>query len=120
MKISELSDRTGLSISTIRYYEKTGLCPQVRRGPDGRRQFSGTDVEWFLLLASLRETGMPLTDMRAFANLYALGDETVAQRKEALLAHRQSLTDRQAALDRCRAMLDQKLSKYDAILEDQK
>ena len=117
MKISEVAQRTGLSISTIRYYENAGLCPAVARGPDGKRRFSANDADWFLLLASLRETGMPLSQMRAFAALYAAGDETVQQRKTALLAHRESLSQRQAELDRCRSLLDRKLQKYDEILE---
>lgn len=119
MKISEVAERTGLSLSTIRYYEKSGLCPEIRRGPDGKRQFSSTDTDWFLLLSSLRETGMSLSNMRTFAKLYAFGHETVPERKAALLMHRKSLDDRQAELDRCRTILDRKLLKYDKILEHQ-
>lgn len=118
MKIAEVAERSGLSISTIRFYEKSRICPAVERGPDGKRRFSAGDVDWLLLLASLRTTGMPLSDMRAFASLYAAGNETVPQRKAALLAHRQSLVDRQEELDRCRAILERKLKKYDEILED--
>lgn len=118
MKISEVAERAGLSVSTIRYYESSGLCPAIERGPDGKRRFSAIDADWFLLLASLRETGMPLSEMRAFAALYASGDETVPQRKAALLAHRKSLDEKQAKLDRCRAILDRKLLKYGEILED--
>ena len=117
MRISEIAEKTGLSLSTIRYYEKIGLCREVGRGADGKRRFSTSDADWFLLLASLRETGMSLSDMRAFAALYAVGDKTVAQRKAALLAHRESLDDRQAALDRCRAILERKLQLYAKILE---
>jgi MerR family transcriptional regulator, aldehyde-responsive regulator len=118
MKISEVAERTGLSLSTIRYYEKSGLSPEVKRSPDGRRRFSATDTDWFLLLASLRETGMSLSDMRAFATLYQAGDETVPQRQAALMAHRKSLDQRQADLDCCRTILDRKLKKYEEILED--
>lgn len=88
MKISEVAERTGLSISAIRYYERSGLCPAVRRGSDGNRRFSAIDADWFLLLASLRATGMSLTEMRAFAALYAFENESVPQREAALMAHR--------------------------------
>lgn len=120
MRISEVAERTGLSISTIRFYEKSGLCPHIRRGSDGKRVFSAMDADWLLLLASLRATGMPLSEMRAFATLYASGDETIPERKAALLAHRQSLEARQLELDRCRALLDRKLQRYDEILRDKK
>lgn len=119
MMIAEVAERTGLSISTIRFYEKSGLCPFVQRGSDGKRRFSKTDADWLELLASLRSTGMPLAEMRAFAELYASGDGKVPERKAVLLAHRRRLEDRQADLDRCRVILNRKLKRYDEILKDQ-
>ena len=119
MKISEVAEQTGLNISTIRFYEKSGLCPVIKRGSDGKREFSTTDTDWLILLASLRATGMPLSNMRDFASLYASGDETIPQRKAALQAHRRSLENRQSELDRCRTILDEKLQKYEEILENQ-
>lgn len=119
MKISEAAERSGLSISTIRFYEKSGLCPLIKRGPDGKRAFTRTDTDWLILLASLRTTGMPISQMRAFADLYARGNATIPTRKAALEAHRQSLEDRQAELDQCRTLLDRKLQMYDEIMKDQ-
>ncbi len=119
MKISEVAERTGLSISTIRFYEKSGLCPFIERDAGGKRNFSITDMDWLVLLASLRATGMPMSEMRTFAELYASGDETIPERKIALLAHKRSLEDRQAELDQCRVILHRKLQKYDEILEEQ-
>ncbi len=119
MKISEVAERSGLSISTIRFYEKSGLCPCIERGADGNRVFSKTDIDWLELLASVRATGMPMAEMRAFADLYASGDDTIPERKAALLVHRRSLDDRQAELDRCRAILSRKLQRYDEIARDQ-
>jgi DNA-binding transcriptional MerR regulator len=117
MKISEVAERTGLSIPTIRFYEKSRLCPHIERGPDGKRVFSKTNADWLALLASLRATGMPMEDMRAFAELYASGDKTIPARKAALLAHRQSLVDKQAELDQCHEILEQKLERYDEIMK---
>lgn len=116
MKISEVAIRTGLSISTIRFYEKSKLCPFIKRGSDGHRYFSKNEADWLMLLASLRKTGMSISEMRAFADLYARGNDTIPERKAALSAHRQSLASRQRELDQCRAILDRKLQKYDEIL----
>ena len=118
MKISEVAARTGLSVSTIRFYEKSGLCPSIQRGADGKRRFSKTDADWLELLSSLRATGMTMSEMRRFADLYAAGDATIPKRNAALLSHRQSLEVRQAELERCRSILDQKLQRYDEILKD--
>lgn len=120
MKISEVAERSGLSISTIRFYERSGLCPYIERGADGKRLFSKMDADWLQLLASLRATGMPMDEMRAFAELYASGDATISERKIALTAHKQKLEDRQAELNRCHAILDQKMQRYDEIIRDQK
>lgn len=119
MKISEVAEHSGLSISTIRFYEKSGLCPRIERGADGKRLFSKADIDWLELLASLRATGMPMAEMRAFADLYASGNETVPERKAALLVHRRILDERQAELDRCRKILDRKMRRYDEIMKDQ-
>lgn len=119
MKISEVAACSGLSISAIRFYEKSGLCPFVQRGSDGKRRFSKTDADWLELLASLRSTGMPLAEMRAFAELYASGDDKIPERKAVLLAHGRRLDHRQVELDRCRAILDRKLKRYDEIIGDQ-
>lgn len=120
MLISEVAEHSGLSISTIRFYEKSGLCPFVQRGSDGKRRFSKSDADWLELLASLRSTGMPLAEMRSFADLYASGNGRIPERKAVLLTHRRRLEDRQAELNRCCAILDRKLDRYDEILRDQK
>ncbi len=120
MKISEVAEHTGLSISTIRCYETSGLCPAIQRGQDGKRNFLAGDVDWLALRASLRATGMLASQMSAFAELYSFGDKTVPERKVVLMTHRQSLENRRAGLGKCRAILDRKLKKYDEILEDQR
>lgn len=118
MRISEAAKRSGLNIDTIRYYERTGLCPNIARGGDGKRDFSGENLAWLTLLGSLRETGMPLKEMAAFAALYQQGNETVGARKTMLKAHSDRLEARRAALDRCADLLAFKLERYAEILGD--
>ena len=117
MKIAEVATKSGLSIDTIRFYEKSGLCPPIQRGPDGQRRFSPENLDWFILLASLRETGMPTRQMKHFANLYRQGDASVAERKQVLLDHAAHLKVQQTRLANCRTLLDHKLALYDEILE---
>jgi len=118
MRISEAASTSGLSIDTIRYYEKLGLLPTIRRGGDGRRSFSAENVEWLILLSSLRETGMPMERMRYFAQLYQRGDETLSERKAVLLDHAAHLEKRRVALDHCAELLAYKLKRYDELTED--
>lgn len=115
MKISDIAAASGLSLPTIRYYERAGLCPPIPRGPDGKRAFTAENRDWLVLLASLRETGMPMQDMRRFAKLYRDGDVTIPTRRALLQVHASRLDQRQASLDACRDLLAHKLTRYDKL-----
>jgi DNA-binding transcriptional MerR regulator len=67
--IRDVSERTGLSIDTLRWYERQGLLPDVRRGTDGRRRYSTTAIEFVKLVQVLRRTGMPVAEVRKFVQL---------------------------------------------------
>ncbi len=45
MKIGAVSDKTGLGIHTIRYYEKQGLVIQPKKDASGHRSYTSTDVD---------------------------------------------------------------------------
>lgn len=115
MQISEAARQAGLSIDTIRFYEKSGLLPPIPRGSDGRRRFSPENVQWLILLASLRATGMPMREMRHFAGLYRDGDARIPERRQMLQDHAARLGARRAELDRCADLLAYKLAQYDLI-----
>ncbi len=116
MRISEVAAMSGLTIDTIRFYEKSGLCPAIDRDAGGKREFSSEDADWLCLLSSLRETGMPTGEMRHFAEMYQVGDATIPERKQLLLEHSDRLKDRRADLDQCEQLLAFKLARYDKIL----
>ena len=101
------------SIDTIRYYEKSGLLPEITRGADRQRRFTSETIDWLILLGSLRSTGMSMKTMAHFAVLYRSGEETVSERREILLQHGKVLQQKRNALDACEALLTHKLSLYD-------
>ncbi|MEJ8475732.1 MerR family transcriptional regulator [Roseibium algae] len=116
MRIAEVSAKCGLSIDTIRYYEKSGLCPEVQRGTDGKRRFSIENLDWLILLSSLRETGMPTRKMKQFSELYRQGNTAIPARKAMLEEHEAHLELQELRLVKCKALLAFKLAKYDEIL----
>jgi DNA-binding transcriptional MerR regulator len=109
--ISQVAEKSGLSAHTLRWYERIGLLDRVERGPDGRRRFSETDLEWVVLLNKLRTTGMRIRDMQRYAELVRSGGGE-AERMALLEQHRelvlQSLAQRQA----CLRVLDRKIRTY--------
>ena len=121
MNIAEAAATSGLSEDTIRFYEKSGMMPRLLRDARGWRAFRPADVEWLTTLRHLRATGMPLADVKAFAqSAHAKDTDAPARRSEryALLRqHAETLALRQAELDACRAYLDHKLAIYGRDLE---
>ncbi|CTQ62102.1 MerR family transcriptional regulator [Roseibium album] len=118
MRISEAATISGLSADTIRYYEKSGLVPAIKRGPDRLRRFSPENIEWLTLLYWLRKTGMPMKEMRRFAELYRQGASSIPERKAVLLRHEVRLRERRADLDQCSKVLAYKIETYKKIEGD--
>ena len=94
--IREVADRTGLPASTLRYYEAEGLLGPVTRAGGSRRQYGEADLEWLSVIACLKNTGMPIQEIRRFVRLCDGGAATLEQRRAMLLAH-QAATERHIA-----------------------
>lgn len=88
--IQEFAALTGLSADTLRYYEKEGLLAPARDA-NGYRIYSERDAAWLAFILRLKETNMPLAQIKAFARLRAEGEATLAARYALLLAHQQAL-----------------------------
>ncbi|MEN9659083.1 MAG: hypothetical protein RL571_2548 [Pseudomonadota bacterium] len=58
LSISEVAMRSGLSMDTLRYYEKIGLIDAVPRALNGQRRYREDDLRWIDFLLRLRATGM--------------------------------------------------------------
>jgi len=112
--ISEISELTGLSQDTLRWYEKQGLFPRVDRGPDRRRRYSPRHVSLLRLLVRLRRTGMPTKEMQKFSELVGAGASTHGTRMALLLGHRERIVEKAAELRADLAALDEKIEHYRA------
>lgn len=84
---AQVTEKTGFTIDTLRYYERIGLLHHVGRTAGGRRTFTDHDVEFLGLLRCLRDTGMPVAEMLRFVELLRSGDATQNERLEVLRDH---------------------------------
>jgi len=91
MYISEISERSGLSVHTLRYYEKEGLLRNISRNTSGRRKYSEVDLIWLTWIQRLKSTGMSLKDIKQFSVLRTMGDASISDRKNMLIEHSQKL-----------------------------
>jgi DNA-binding transcriptional MerR regulator len=118
MRIKAFSALTQLSAHTLRYYEKMGLLDTIKRDASGHRLFSSRDVAWVEFVVRLKQTGMALADIRAYAELRAQGAATHRQRQQMLAQHRVVLS---AQIDQAQEHLkelDLKIQYYHDQIDD--
>ena len=115
LTIAEVAQRTGLTAHTLRYYERIGLIAAVPRAPGGQRRYADADMDWLAFLLRLRETGMPIQGMQAFARLRSQGDASASERREVLEQHFAEVQARVAALQQSMQVLALKIAHYRAI-----
>nr|WP_314227888.1 MerR family transcriptional regulator [uncultured Kingella sp.] len=117
--ISQFAEQLGISTDTLRYYEKEGLlAPQ--RNAAGYRVYTERDEVWFGFVKRLKDTGMPMAQIKRYAELRHAGDATLAERCAMLEAHRQALVEKQRELAKHQAHLDDKIRHYAALLRQAK
>lgn len=105
--ISEAADRMGVAPSTIRYYDKEGLLPEIKR-VNGIRVFDEVDMEWLKILMCLKNTGMPIKRIKEYVELSKKGDDSLAERYELIKQQRQFVQDQLEQLEYYLAELDYK------------
>jgi DNA-binding transcriptional MerR regulator len=118
LTITEVAQRIGLSIDTLRYYEKAGLIQPVARSTGRHRRYRAEDLDWIEFLLRLRATGMSIADMQRFATLRAHGPDTVEARLALLREHRRQLSVQINQLETNGQALDMKITHYEKLLEE--
>ncbi|MEV7212325.1 MerR family transcriptional regulator [Kitasatospora cineracea] len=114
---AEAAERSGFSLDTLRYYERIGLLTSITRATSGHRRFTPEDIGWLDILRCLRDTGMPIADMRRYAELARTeGPDSLLGRIELLERHDTAVTDRIALLEHQRTHLRHKIDHYRSLL----
>jgi len=119
LSIAEAAEVTGLTTHTLRYYERDGLLlGSVDRASSGHRRYTDQDLSWIRMVTRLRSTGMPIREVRQYADLVRAGDGNEAERLELLRAHRdrvrQQLTEVASHLEAIEFKIDLYESRVDA------
>lgn len=112
LSVKEVSVRTGIPVSTLRYYDSVGLTPQVTRNGGGARQYTEEDLCWLELICCLKHSGMSLPDIRRFMCFCLEGEEAAAERKAVLLKQEERLRQQIACLQCSLEMIGYKLAHY--------
>ena len=114
LSIAEAADATGLTTHTLRYYERDGLLlDAVDRAPSGHRRYSEDDVGWIRMITRLRATGMPIREVRQYADLVRAGDGNEAERLQLLVAHRDRVRQQLAEVATHLEAIELKIGLYE-------
>ena len=112
LTVGEAAERVGLTVHTLRWYEQEGLVDPIERDTAGRRRYCDRDLDWLRLLIRLRTTGMPVRDMRRYADMVRDGDHTIGDRLRLFVEHRERVLARIAELQQDLAVIDIKIEMY--------
>ena len=113
VSIAEAARRTGVSVHTLRYYERAGLTvTTVDRSAGGRRRYHQLDLDWVNVCTRLRATGMPIRTIRRYAELVSSGRGNEEERLALLEGHRAEVIARLEKTQGNLELIDHKIGVY--------
>ena len=114
--VSEMAKLLGVPASTLRYYDKEGLLPEIERSGSGMRMFTDRDYEWLHTIICLKQTGMQLKDIRAYISMTQEGDATIAKRLALFEQQRAAVQAQMDALQQTMDILNYKCWFFETAL----
>ncbi len=121
MKIAEVSEKYGLSVDTLRYYERVGLIPPVHRNEGGIRDYDELDLRRVDFIKCMRGAGLPVEVLIEYRDLVQQGDKTIEARKDILIEQRDLVAARLEEMQKTLDRLNYKIDVYEkALLQKEK
>ncbi len=115
--IGQVAQMFHLPISTLRYYDKEGLFPNLER-KGNIRQFSDTEIEAIRVIECLKKSGLEIKDIKQFFAWVSEGSSTYANRKELFEIRKTAVEEELKVLEKTLAMLNFKCWYYQKALDD--
>lgn len=112
--ISEVSEKYQISSSTLRYYERIGLLPNIPRQANGNRYFTDQLLNWLEMIICLRHSVVPIEKLIEYAKLIQKGDDTIATREALLREQLAELYQKRVNLQRSIQRLEDKIALYES------
>lgn len=114
MMIAEVSKKYNLSIDTIRYYERAGLIPRVRRNKSGIRNYGETECSWIEFIKNMRKADVPVETLSQYAALSQQGEPAAGARMRLLMEQREHLNTRLEEINRALEDVNRIIRQFDA------
>lgn len=114
--IGQVAKKMGLTAHTLRYYEKEGLLPFIKKNSSGLRIFSDNDIGWLELIECLKGTGMSLKGIKQYIDWYIKGDSTLEKRLEMFKQQKVNLEEQMLQLQKHMEKINYKIAYYSEII----
>lgn len=111
LTITQVADLLDISPHTLRYYERAGLVT-VGRDAVGQRSYDAPAVRRLVFLTRMRLSGMPMRDLQHYVQLAERGEDTVPERLDMLLEHRDTIRRQIRELTLSLAATEYKIATY--------
>ncbi len=115
--IGQVSQMSGIPISTLRYYDREGLFPSLAR-VGGIRQFSENDLDALRIIECLKQSGLEIRDIRQFMAWCSMGSSTYELRLQLFLKQRAAVEAEISRLEKTLDMIRFKCWYYTQALRD--
>ena len=112
MTISEVSEQYGLTVDTLRYYEKIGLIPRVERKKNGVQDYQEEDCKQIAFIKCMRSAGMPVETLLRYMSLIRQGEETSKERMGLLVEQQEILLKKRQEMDDTLKRLEDKIACF--------
>ncbi|HCW53328.1 MAG TPA: MerR family transcriptional regulator [Clostridium sp.] len=116
--IKQISEITGISAYTIRFYDNKGLLPFLMRDKNNIRLFSENDLDWLNFIHCLRNTGMPIADIKKYIELCNADNNTIKERYNMIIAQKAKIENEIIKMQKRIEILDNKINCYKDLLDN--
>jgi DNA-binding transcriptional MerR regulator len=115
--ISQVAEKMGVTVSTLRYYDKEGLLPFVDKKPDGTRVFKDEDFQGLAIITCMKNSGTPIKDIKRYMDLCKEDDSTLQERLEIFVERKEDVLKQIEELNKVLATINHKIWYYETAIE---
>lgn len=115
--IKQVAERMGVTIPTLRYYDKEGLLPFVDKKENGTRVFKDEDFETLKIITCMKNSGMPIKDIKRYMDMCMEGDSSLEERLQIFYDRKEVVKEQLEELNKVMEVIKHKIWYYETAIE---
>jgi DNA-binding transcriptional MerR regulator len=115
--ISQVAEKMGVTVPTLRYYDKEGLLPFVDKNPDGTRVFKDEDFQGLQIITCMKNSGLPIKEIKKYMDLCQAGDSSLQERLEIFFERKEAVQKQIEELNKVLETINHKIWYYETAIE---